>query len=127
MAEGEGRFVEYAGGYGDMVAQRGAGVTAKTAARQAAPAKAPKAEPRARRAQALLQDKHALETLPGRIGGSPPKSRRWRTSSPTGPSTPATPRAFTEASARLDAARAERDAAEHRWLELEMLREEMEA
>ena len=29
MAEGDGRFVEYAGGYSDMVAQRGEGVAAK--------------------------------------------------------------------------------------------------
>ncbi|WP_165644440.1 ABC-F family ATP-binding cassette domain-containing protein, partial [Oharaeibacter diazotrophicus] len=33
MSEGEGRWVEYAGGYSDMVAQRGAGVAARAAAR----------------------------------------------------------------------------------------------
>ena len=37
------------------------------------------------------------------------------------------PKGFSAATARLDAARIERDAAEHQWLELEMLREEIEA
>src|SRR5207344_1070035 len=39
MAEGDGRFVEYAGGYSDMVAQRGAGVEARpdSAVRQIRP------------------------------------------------------------------------------------------
>ncbi len=33
VAEGEGRWVEYAGGYSDMLAQRGRGVEARTAAK----------------------------------------------------------------------------------------------
>src|SRR5690606_40402189 len=35
MAEGDGRWLEYAGGYSDMVAQRGAGVSARSAAKPA--------------------------------------------------------------------------------------------
>src|SRR5690606_33814923 len=35
MAEGEGSWLEYAGGYSDMVAQRGAGVAARAVARPA--------------------------------------------------------------------------------------------
>ncbi len=42
VAEGEGRWTEYAGGYSDMVAQRGFGVTAPAAA---AKPKAEKAAP----------------------------------------------------------------------------------
>src|SRR6185369_11141773 len=47
MAEGDGRFVEYAGGYSDMVAQRGTGVAAK-----AAQSKAPSVAPKPQRADA---------------------------------------------------------------------------
>src|SRR5690606_33131687 len=52
MAEGEGRWLEYAGGYSDMVAQRGAGVAARAVARPApktagsAPAPSPAPAPR---------------------------------------------------------------------------------
>ncbi len=43
MAEGDGRFVEYAGGYSDMLAQRGQGVEAReTAKPQAASPPPPK-------------------------------------------------------------------------------------
>ncbi len=37
MADGDGRFVQYAGGYSDMLAQRGRGVEAKSAAKAARP------------------------------------------------------------------------------------------
>ena len=69
VSEGGGRWNVYAGGYTDMVAQRGEGVTAK----------AVKAEPKAVREKAeapsspapkrrlSFNDKHALETLPARI------------------------------------------------------------
>ena len=129
MAEGEGRFVEYAGGYSDMVAQRGAGVGAKAAAKPAALAKAPKAEaaPRAPARKLSFKDKHALETLPGRIEGLAAEIAALEDRLADGAFYARDPKGFTEASARLDAARAEREAAEHRWLELEMLREEMEA
>ncbi len=39
-AEGEGRWTEYAGGYSDMVAQRGVGVTARV--REPAPRRRPR-------------------------------------------------------------------------------------
>ena len=47
MAEGDGRFAVYAGGYSDMVAQRGEGVV-KAAARAAKEAAAAKIPPRPR-------------------------------------------------------------------------------
>ncbi len=98
MAEGRGRWVEYAGGYSDMVAQRGAGVAAKAAAapeprgkREAAPAQ-PAGEP-ARRLS--FKERHALETLPVFW---PPWSATWRSSPvfwPSRGSTSATGRATT--------------------------------
>ena len=67
--EGAGRWLEYAGGYSDMVAQRGQGVSAKGLAR--APAAAPSAAmrdtasvPPKQRSKLSFKDRHALETLP---------------------------------------------------------------
>jgi ATP-binding cassette subfamily F protein uup len=71
FAEGDGRFTDYAGGYSDMVAQRGGGVEAtkaeksaekkdKAAARERAKAEAP-------RKKLSFKDKHALEKMPGEI------------------------------------------------------------
>jgi ATP-binding cassette subfamily F protein uup len=67
--EGGGRWIEYAGGYSDMLAQRGADLRREAAAVAAAkpdkPAPPPP-EPSARR-RLSFKDKHALETLPATI------------------------------------------------------------
>src|SRR3984957_19266754 len=64
LAEGEGRFTEYAGGYSDMLAQRSGKPEKEAAARKAAP-KAP-AEKRVRAATPKMNfaDAHALKILP---------------------------------------------------------------
>src|SRR6185312_7274954 len=68
VPEGGGRWTEYAGGYSDMLAQRGADLErkapAKTAKDKAAPREASLATQAARR-RLSFKDKHALETLPG--------------------------------------------------------------
>src|SRR5690606_32690785 len=69
VAEGEGRWTEYAGGYTDMVAQRGFGVTkpgveSKPARGGRSVAMAPIA---ATKAKLSFKQKHALETLPKEI------------------------------------------------------------
>ena len=58
VSEGEGRWLEYAGGYTDMVAQRGRGVQARIVEKDAKPKSADKpaaAAPAPGQAQALLQ------------------------------------------------------------------------
>ncbi len=65
-AEGDGRWTEYAGGYTDMIAQRGSGVTASKAGRKDKPGKAadaPSDRPSAPKQQKGLtfKDKHLLE------------------------------------------------------------------
>ncbi len=128
MAEGDGRFVEYAGGYSDMVAQRGAGVSAKVRERDAPKAERASPAPRAAAEKRKLsfKEKHALETLPReitalereiaalheRLGGEGFYERD--------------PKGFTAASAKLAELQATLAANEERWLELEMLREELE-
>ena len=67
-AEGDGRWIEYAGGYTDMLAQRGPGsaepIPVATRLRPAQPAKP---QPVARPRRMTFKDRHALETLPERI------------------------------------------------------------
>ena len=70
VAEGNGRWNVYAGGYSDMVAQRGEGVTARAceAREQERRAKGQKQLRRRRPGHRFtFKDKHALETLPARI------------------------------------------------------------
>ena len=126
--EGQGRWQEYAGGYSDMVAQRGAGMMApaspKSPSGQGAQQTAPAAM--SQRRKFTFKEKHALETLPARIEtlrsdlalvqkrlGDPGLYGR-------------DPSAFSKlGEAAADNERALRDA-ENSWLELEMLREEIE-
>ena len=69
-SEGDGRWIEYAGGYSDMLAQRGAGPAASAPA-PAKPARpAPRGEaqpPQARPRRMTYNDRRALELLPERI------------------------------------------------------------
>ena len=70
--EGDGRWTEYAGGYCDMLAQRGADLTRDTVApEKEKPVKAATAgaEPPAQKRKMKFKEKHALETLPKTIAG----------------------------------------------------------
>jgi ATP-binding cassette subfamily F protein uup len=129
MAEGEGRFVEYAGGYSDMVAQRGQGVET----REVPKAKAPKSSaPKERRKsdapprRLSFHDQHALKTLPARMAALEKDIAVLHTKLADSAFYARDPKGFAAASAKLVEAQSELAAAEERWLELEMLREELE-
>ena len=129
VAEGEGRWTVYAGGYSDMVAQRGEGVTAKAAAKEA---KAPREKsealaPGAPKTRLSFKDKHALETLPARIATLEAEIGKL-TKTIEDPALYAKDRAaFDKASAALAKAQTDLSAAENEWLRLEELREQVEA
>jgi ATP-binding cassette subfamily F protein uup len=131
VPEGDGRWIEYAGGYTDMLAQRGADV--KRDAPKAAAAQAPEAErspkpvasaPGKRRLN--FNEKHALETLPktmAKLHDDIAKQQQRLDD----PDLYAKDRAtFDKVSIALAKAQTELQQAEDRWLELEMLREEIE-
>jgi ATP-binding cassette subfamily F protein uup len=132
MAEGDGRWVEYAGGYSDMVAQRGSGVTASASAAPAArerrdrPAPPANPAPSAARRKLSFKDKHALETLPAtieRLQGRIAQLQRELDD----PGLYARDAArFARVSDDLARAQAELGASEDEWLRLEMLREDLE-
>ncbi|MGN6585099.1 MAG: ABC-F family ATP-binding cassette domain-containing protein [Rhizobiaceae bacterium] len=127
--EGEGRWIEYAGGYTDMLAQRGsqkfAARTEKKAAggdRQAASPSAPKQPAR----KLSYKQKFALETLPGKIEGAVASIARLEAQLADPGLYQRDAKAFGELSAALDKERASLAAMEEEWLDLEMLREELE-
>jgi ATP-binding cassette subfamily F protein uup len=129
VAEGDGRWNVYAGGYSDMVAQRGEGVTAKAAKSEP---KAPREKTEvsttaAPKTRLTFKDKHALETLPARITALEADIAKL-SKTIADPSLYARDRAaFDKASAALAKAQADLSAAEDEWLRLEELREQVEA
>ncbi|CAN0502650.1 unnamed protein product, partial [Discosporangium mesarthrocarpum] len=71
-SEGGGKWVEYAGGYSDMISQRGGDLGAKKAVGKASKKDAPteskqRREKPASTVKMTFKDKHALETLPARM------------------------------------------------------------
>ncbi|MCA3561657.1 MAG: ATP-binding cassette domain-containing protein [Aestuariivirga sp.] len=127
MAEGDGKWTEYAGGYSDMVTQRGTGVEVRKA--KAEPAKAssaPKAEaPQARR-KLSFKEKHALETLPATMKMLENEIGTLEAKLADASLFARDPKAFDRAASRLTAARDELANSEEQWLELEMKREMLE-
>jgi ABC transport system ATP-binding/permease protein len=131
VPEGDGRWAEYAGGYTDMLAQRGRDLAdVKTQAKpktQRAPEKgnAPRpAKPGKRRLS--FNEKHALETLPGRIAALQASLGRLHDQLSDAALYARDRQAFAKATEALGATQKELAAAEERWLELELLREEIE-
>lgn len=132
VSEGEGKWIEYAGGYSDMVRQRGIGVEARKSEEKPRETKANSAqavtpEPAAPSKRKLsFNEKRLLETLPERIAALGRDIEKLKTLL-------ADPELYTKDRARFDKAtelltRTETELAncETQWLELEMLREELE-
>jgi ATP-binding cassette subfamily F protein uup len=129
--EGNGRWIEYAGGYTDMLAQR------KPAGRRTPPAKAsvPKrprrmtevgAQPAARPRRMGFNDRRALETLPARIAALQTQIAGLNAILADPDLYSRNPGRFGATTQALAAARDELAAAEEQWLTLEMLREEID-
>ncbi|WP_116653993.1 ABC-F family ATP-binding cassette domain-containing protein [Pelagibacterium sediminicola] len=128
VAEGDGTWNEYAGGYADMVAQRGAGVEARGAGRsrpareKAEPAPA---APQARR-KLSFKEKHALETLPKTMDSLRATMGNLQEKLDDTGFYTRDPEGFAKATEDYTAAQEALTRAEDEWLELEMLREELE-
>ena len=128
MSEGDGEWIEYAGGYTDMVAQRGAGVVARTAETGAGKTVSKSSAPvppqeRPKSGKLTFKDQHALKTLPGEIDALHAKIEALRHTLADASLYARDRAAFDRASAALPAAEAALAEAEEKWLELEMMRE----
>ena len=123
---GGGRWLEYAGGYSDMVYQQGPAQAVEASAarnkqKQAARSKASTAS------KLSFKDKHALETLPGEIEDLGTEISALENTLADPNLFGRDPDAFNGASARHGSAIEELAKAEEDWLVLEMRREELEA
>jgi ATP-binding cassette subfamily F protein uup len=128
-SEGDGRWTEYAGGYSDMVAQRGSGIGAKVVAKPASTpsrSSAPVTPRPASRQRLSFKDQHALKELPGRIDELTREIARLETRLSDAGFYARDTAGFAEASKALDAARLALADTEEEWLRLETLRESIE-
>jgi ATP-binding cassette subfamily F protein uup len=129
VAEGDGRWVEYAGGYSDMLKQRGSSQLAP--ARDAPPKKSAPRQPSKARAQASsrrlsFNEKHALERLPSEMERLRAQKTKLQALLADPHLYAKEPNRFADASAAFTKTERELAQAEERWLELEILREEVE-
>ena len=125
--EGEGQWIEYAGGYNDMLAQRGADLAKSD---KITPAPKPTKEAKNRR-----RGRHAANSLIINNARSRPcqakwkncraRLQKWKRLLPIQNSTQKI-RNVSKRSRSLSSAQAELATAEEEWLELELLREEIE-
>jgi ATP-binding cassette subfamily F protein uup len=127
VPEGRGRWAEYAGGYSDMLNQRGADLTREAPKKEKKEVLAPvKAEPAAVKRRMSFKDKHALETLPQQIAEMQAKAKALAAKLDD-PQLYARNRAtFETASAELGQLQRDIEMAEERWLALEMEREALD-
>ena len=132
VSEGEGRWQDYAGGYTDMLAQRGSGIG--TPAR---PVKSIQPKPKgsqsvdpgvaaASKRKFAFKEKHALETLPKQMDALRQEISSLQDKLADPRLYDRDPAGFAKLGAKIAAKEAELGRAEDQWLELEMLKEEIE-
>jgi ATP-binding cassette subfamily F protein uup len=134
-AEGEGRWIEYAGGYSDMLAQRGAPAVVagqpkdrgrvRSAPTRPVPSTAGDG-PATPKRKLSFAEQHALKTLPVRIEKLSAEVARLEEILAAPDLYRKDPTTFTKTTMALAMARGELGEAEEQWLAAEMRREEVE-
>jgi ATP-binding cassette subfamily F protein uup len=127
VPEGSGRWVEYAGGYTDMLAQRGADLARvqQTPVRDLKENKSHAPQQPQRKRKLSFNEKHLLETLPKTIAGLHDEARALQRKLDDPEFFSRDRVAFEQATTALGAIQIKLAEAEDRWLELEILREEL--
>ncbi|MBT5566229.1 MAG: ATP-binding cassette domain-containing protein [Rhodospirillaceae bacterium] len=135
-SDAPGHWLDYAGGYTDMIAQRGAGVEEMDSARGQSVEKKRKGRKSSSKGRASaandargklsFKDKYALESLPKEMDALAVQITELQTALADADFYPRDPDGFTKATADLVAAESRRAAAEEEWLALELLREDVE-
>ena len=129
-SEGDGKWLEYAGGYSDMISQRGGDLGAKRARRSKEDRDRPtqKKKPAApASAKMTFKDKHALETLPGRMEKLQAEIDGHQAALADPDLFKSNPGQFDTVAKALQMAETALAEAEEQWLELEMRREVLES
>jgi ATP-binding cassette subfamily F protein uup len=126
----DGRWIEYAGGYSDMLAQRKGAADERRKAEKAEKAKAQEAAPAAEapkgKGKLSFKQKFALENLPKEMAKAEAEiaKREEKMADPNLFSKD--PTTFNRLAAEMEKFRDSLVKMEEEWLELEMLREELE-
>lgn len=124
-ADPDGKWLIYAGGYSDMLAQRKTATAAtKTKTAKPQPASAPR--PSEKKTKLSYKQKFALETLPEKISESESKAADLEQKMADPELFSRDPEAFQRLADELSVLRQNLAAMEEEWLELEMLRESLE-
>ena len=128
VGEGDGRWVEYAGGYSDMIAQRGRGLAGPLAAPVQAAEKpdSPRVERAAPKRKLGFNETRALEALPRRIEKLRAELDVLERKLADADFPIREPPGFSEATRRYGELRDALALTEDEWLGLEILREELE-
>ncbi len=133
MSEGSGHWTEYAGGYSDMVSQRGNGVTApsnltisqkKQTNKNIASAKPPLEGPPVKN-KLTFNEQHALEQLPKKMEELTNKRIKLQSILDDSDLYKRDPEKFNMATQSLTEIDLELSAAEEKWLELEIKKESL--
>ena len=128
--ESDGVWRVYPGGYSDMVSQRGQGVGARASLNQAT-GRSGKPKPAKGSAKSsakmTFKDKHALEKLPGEIEAIETRLKALEAELADASLFTRNPDRFHAASAEHARLGEEKSSKEDRWLELEELREQLDA
>ncbi len=137
MAEGDGRWTAYAGGYSDMLALRGTGVESRNTpaagrggvggSGKESRSKAQPARPGPERRKKLsFNQQHALKTLPAQLEKLAGEVAALQEKLAAPDFYQRDPAGFAQAGRLLEEKQREHEELETRWLELEILKEELE-
>jgi ATP-binding cassette subfamily F protein uup len=132
MAEADGRWTVYAGGYTDMLSQRGVGVTARIAAKEVRKAERDAASTPAKgeakgesKRRLTFNEQHALKTLPKTMAELEAKLGKLQAELDDPALYARDPSRFQSLMTAMTETQTALNAAEEQWLTLEMLREEI--
>lgn len=127
--EGPGQWQIYAGGYSDMIAQRGNGIEARKVKKASTKPQATHDQATQKKSVSKLSYKHKfrLEKLPEEMEGLESLIETLETQLADPDLYAKDPKGFLDISQKLEAKKSELAAAEEEWLELEMLKEEAES
>ncbi|PVB59761.1 ATP-binding cassette domain-containing protein [Labrenzia sp. 011] len=130
VSEDNGLWREYAGGYSDMLIQRGEGVTARKAGKPAAPSRKekpaappPPAQKPQQKSRLTFTQRHLLQTLPEEIEKLEAKLEALQAEMNDPQLYAKNPDKFARLSQQITDLTQKKEAAEEQWLELEMLNE----
>ncbi len=125
--EPDGRWIEYAGGYSDMLAQRkGVADEKRKAEKDKAARSTPAAQAERSKSKLSYKHKFAIENLPVQIAAKQAEAAKLEEKMGDSKFFARDPDGFAKIARTLEGLRGDIARMEEEWLELEMLREELE-